>query len=168
MSEDQINSFIENWVAYRKEKECIYYDSIAISSTAQNISWLARGYSAHKFDNEQLKTGMYLGVDSGLPVLFDVFNGSIVDNTHLEYMIKRAENFGTQNSGCIIDRGYNSRKNLHLLYAKGIQFLTPITEDLAQINPIFYRIVVPYIKAKTNCKIILVYLKSVSVSKYTT
>ena len=60
------------------------------------------------------------------PLFYEMYPGSIIDNTQCSHMVEKAKEYGYKNVGLILDRGYFSIKNIHYYDAKGYDFLMMI------------------------------------------
>ena len=61
--------------------------------------------------------------ESGTPLFYEMYPGSIIDNTQCTYMVDRAKEYGYKNAGLILDRGYFSTQNIRYFDQKGYDFL---------------------------------------------
>lgn len=109
----EIDIFIKAWVNLRSSEEIyISYDSTNMNSVAGNIDLVEYGHA--KDDDELPQINVSLGYDqtNGSPLFYELYPGSIIDNTECEKMVERAKMYGVKNIGFILDRGYFSIQNI--------------------------------------------------------
>lgn len=119
-----IDTFIKGWVA-RNATEGIYisYDSTNMNCVAGNIELAEYG---HAKDNEELpQVNVSLGYDqtNGHPLFYELYPGSIIDNTECTKMVERATMYGVKKIGFILDRGYFSVRNIKYFEDHGYGYL---------------------------------------------
>ena len=125
MTDDQRIGFINMWNEGRDHGEQIYvsYDSTNKNCQAGEIELAEYGHA--KDDRNEPIINYSIGYDhtNREPLFYEDYPGSIVDVSQLDYMISKAEGYGYNNIGFILDRGYFSRGNLRHLDEKGYSFV---------------------------------------------
>ena len=87
LRQEDMQLFFREWMKQKKQTEYVAYDVTSISSYSSNIRDLEWGYNRDKERLPQINMGMYYGEESGLPLYYRVYPGSISDKAHLKYMI---------------------------------------------------------------------------------
>ena len=90
----------------------VSYDSTNMNCVAGNLELAEYGHA--KDDPELPQVNVSLGYDQtdNVPLMYEIYPGSIIDNTECGKMIDRAKYYGCENIGFILDRGYFSIENI--------------------------------------------------------
>ena len=115
--------FFREWVSLQPEDEYYAYDVTSFSSYATGISDLEWGYNRDKDKLPQINFGCYLGQKSKLPVFYVTYPGSIIDKSHLPYMMAYNETLGINNVCFIGDRGFCKTANINFMHASNLLYL---------------------------------------------
>ena len=91
-----------------RTKRTLVYDLTSFSSYSQLINLLEYGYNRDDFDLSQVNLSMIVDKEKGIPVMYDIYPGSIVDVTTLKNTIKKIEAYGVENYTLAMDRGFFS------------------------------------------------------------
>lgn len=122
--------FFRDWMRHKKQTEYLAYDVTSISSYSENIRELEWGYNRDKEKLPQINMGMYYGEESGLPLYYRIYPGSISDKTHLKYMVADNEFINGKRTRFVMDRGFYSRENLQYLTEGGYRFVIALPDSL--------------------------------------
>jgi transposase len=87
------------------------------------------GYNRDGEDMAQVNLGMYYGEESGLPIFYCTYKGSIVDKSHLPYMMQYNERLGIKDVCFVMDRGFFSESNVRWMAHKH-RFIMGISNSL--------------------------------------
>lgn len=134
--------FLEKWNLLHNETEGIYisYDSTNMNSAATGAKLLEYGYSKDK-ESPLPQINVSIGIDqtSLMPMLYELYPGSIIDNTQCQHMVNMVHKFGYRKIGFILDRGYFSEPNIHyfednhydyiIMAIAGTDFVHPAVEE---------------------------------------
>ena len=104
-------------------KDTLIYDITSLSSYSQLINLLEYGYNRDGEALPQINLSLILDKDNGIPVMYDLFPGSISDVSTLSGTLKKVKAYGIQNYIAIMDRGFFSLANLCELIHNGISFV---------------------------------------------
>lgn len=126
LRQEDILLFLREWMKHKKANEYVAYDVTSISSYAKNIEEAEWGYNRDKERLPQINLGMYYGEESGLPLYYRVYPGSISDKTHLKYMVSDNEFINGGKTRFVMDRGFYSADNLSFLAEHGYRFVTAL------------------------------------------
>jgi transposase len=112
LSEAQMNAFFVHWTAKVQEQEYLAYDVTSISSYSEQMEEVEYGYNRDGENLPQLNIGMFYGEQSQRPVYYMLYSGSIPDKTHLEYMLRNANQLGIHRVTFVMDRGFATQENI--------------------------------------------------------
>ena len=118
--------FLAEWNRLQKDVEGIYisYDSTNMNSAAEGIELLEFGHSKDGGSElPQVNVSIAFDQDNSTPLFYEVYPGSIVDNSQCQIMVDKAKRYGYQNVGFILDRGYFSADNIRYFEKNGYEFL---------------------------------------------
>jgi transposase len=116
-------AFFRAWVGARKPGECLAYDVTSFSSYARGIEDTEWGYNRDGERLPQINMAMYLGQTSALPLFYVTYPGSIVDKSHLPYMMAHNVDLGVTDVSFVMDRGFASTANAQFMKEKGYPFI---------------------------------------------
>lgn len=136
--------FIRAWVKMHVGKKIyVAYDSTNMNSTAGNIDLVEYGHA--KDDEELPQVNVSLGYNrtDGIPLFYELYPGSIIDNSECRKMVERANSYGCKEIGFILDRGYFSKENIryfernrydYILMTKGnVSFIQEAIEEVGAV-----------------------------------
>ncbi len=112
----------------------LMYDLTSLSSHSQLINLLEYGYSRDDPELPQINLSMVLDKDKGIPVMYDIYPGSIVDVTTLKNTIKKIEAYEVNDYTLVMDRGSFSTGNIEELLHEKIPFIMPATMMLKSVK----------------------------------
>ena len=112
----------------------LVYDITSLSSYSQNISLLEYGYNRDGLDLPQINLSLIVDKDLGIPVMYDLYPGSISDVTTLTNTVKKIKALGVQNYAMIMDRGFFSTANIHEMVSADLSFIIPPTSTLKNVK----------------------------------
>ncbi|MEG2634065.1 MAG: transposase, partial [Oscillospiraceae bacterium] len=130
LRKEDILLFMREWMKHKKSGEYVAYDVTSISSYAKNIEELEWGYNRDKERLPQINMGMYYGEESGLPLYYRIYPGSISDKAHLKYMVADNEFINEKKTRFVMDRGFYSADNLNYLTDNGYRFVIALPGSL--------------------------------------
>ena len=104
--------FFRAWVHARQQREYLAYDVTSISSHARGNDVVEFGYNRDHEKLPQVNLGMYYGQESMLPIFYCTYKGSIVDKSHLQYMMQYNERLGINDVCFVMDRGFYTEDNI--------------------------------------------------------
>lgn len=139
INETQKQNFFKEWIKVRSDNECIAYDITSISSYSKDISLSDYGYNRDGENLPQINLGMFYGMNSNLPLLYDIYNGSIGDKIHFESMLKYAKSFSLNNVSLVMDRGFFKKDNLVYLYKNSIPFIMGVSLSIKEVKDLFMK-----------------------------
>jgi transposase len=118
--------FFKEWAPRRTQTEYLAYDVTSHSTYAKGILDAEAGYNRDGDRLPQINMAMYLGQQSMLPVFYATYQGSIVDKSHLKFMMEHNEDFGIKGVCFVLDRGFVSAANVEFMHDKGYPFMMAV------------------------------------------
>ena len=112
----------------------LIYDITSLSSYSQKIDLLEYGYNRDGFDLPQVNLSLIVDIDLGIPLMYDVYPGSIVDVSTLKNTIKKINAQGVRNYTLIMDRGFFSTANVEELVSSNLSFIIPPASTLKSVK----------------------------------
>jgi len=112
----------------------LVYDITSFSSYSQSISLLEYGYNRDGLDLPQINLSLVVDKDLGIPVMYDLYPGSIADVSTLKNTVKKMKALGVRNSTLIMDRGFFSTDNIEEMISAGLSFIIPPTGNLKNVK----------------------------------
>ena len=112
----------------------LIYDITSLSSYSQNIGLLEYGYNRDGVDLPQVNLSLIVDKDLGIPVMYDVYPGSIVDVSTLRNTIKKINSQGIHNYTLVMDRGFFSTANIEEMCSADLSFIIPPASTLNSVK----------------------------------
>jgi len=124
--------FFSEWLSYRRECEYLAYDVTSISTHARGIDFAEWGYNRDGDQLPQVNLAMFVGAQSGLPVCYSLYNGSISDKSRFENTLETMSKLGMTNSRLVFDRGFVAADNMKFLNDRQCLFATAMPLELVE------------------------------------
>lgn len=112
----------------------LVYDITSISSYSQLIKHLEWGYNRDGLALPQINMSLVVDKEKEIPIMYDLYPGSIVDVSTLTNTIKKLQSCGIQDYIMILDRGFFSTPNLEEMMTSGLSFIMPPSTTLKSIK----------------------------------
>lgn len=112
----------------------LIYDITSLSSYSEKISLLEFGYSRGNPDLPQINLSLIVDQERGIPVMYDLYPGSIVDVSTLKNTIQKLQAVGINNHTLILDRGFFSTANIEELTPKKLSFIVSASQSLKTVK----------------------------------
>ena len=112
----------------------LVYDITSVSSYSQSISLLEYGYTRDGLDLPQINLSIIVDKDLGVPVMYDLYPGSIADISTLKNTIKKIAAHGVKRYTMIMDRGFFSTDNIEAMVSSDLSFIIPPTNNLKNVK----------------------------------
>jgi transposase len=135
ISHNERMMFFKAWLSKQKNIRYLAYDVTSFSSYAEGIADAEWGYNRDGDKLPQINLGCYFSEESGLPVFYVTYPGSIVDKSHLPHMMAYNSELGIDGVGFVMDRGFCTTANvvymhsLRLEYIMGVDMRHKATQD---------------------------------------
>lgn len=105
----QAHIFFTDWVKVAMGKGTVCYDVTSISSYAQQMSTVERGYNRDGENIAQFNLGMFCDESSKTPLYYNRYNGSLTDKTNLSYVLANAKAVGIDRVKMVVDGGFGDK-----------------------------------------------------------
>ena len=102
----QMNTFFTEWVALVMQSCAVCYDVTSISSYAQNMTSVERGYNRDGEKLAQFNLGLFCNEGNKIPLYYNRYNGSLTDKTNLSYVLDNAKEVGINRVKMVMDGGF--------------------------------------------------------------
>lgn len=104
-------------------KRTLVYDITSISSYSTLIRLLEYGYNRDGQALPQINLSLIMDKDLGIPVMYDIYPGSIPDIVTLNGTLNKLKAYGVEEFTAIMDRGFFSEGNLRDMLERKISFI---------------------------------------------
>ena len=123
--------FMRAWNRLNKKNDCVYigYDSTNFNTHAQGIELADYGHSKVDEGLPQYNLAYAVNQEDSTPLFYELYDGSVIDNTELEFMIEEANEYGYEHMGFLMDCGYISEKNIKLLRKRGYEYILMMKQN---------------------------------------
>jgi len=117
--------FLNAWNLLERNKDKLYisYDSTNMNTNSIGIELAEVGHAKEDEDLPQVNLSYAINQKESLPLFYELYPGSNIDNSQLKHMVNRLKEYGYKDLGVILDRGYYSRGNINYLKDKGFDYL---------------------------------------------
>lgn len=103
----------------------LIYDITSLSSYSDLINLLEYGYNRDDLNAPQVNLSVVMDKALGIPIMYDIYPGGIVEVSTLKNTIKRVKDTGIKDFNLIMDRGFFSIPNLVDLISNDLSFVIP-------------------------------------------
>lgn len=137
----QILGFLNTWNQRRDHREKIYisYDATNKNSEAGDIDMAEYGHAKDDAAVPIINYSVAYDTHNREPLFYEAYSGSIPDTSEFDAMIGKAIGLGYKKIGFILDRGYFSQKNLHLMTSHGYSYIIMVKGTKKFINPLILK-----------------------------
>jgi len=101
------------------------YDITSLSSYTKAIEMLEYGYNRDEDGLPQINMSLIVDRELGIPVMYDLYPGSIVDVSTLVNTLTKLKGYGIQNCVLVLDRGFFSIANIRDLERSEVSYVIP-------------------------------------------
>jgi transposase len=112
----------------------LIYDITSLSSYSQNINLLEFGYNRDGLNLPQINLSLIVDKNLCIPVMYDIYPGSIVDVSTLKNTVKKLNAQGISGYTLIMDRGFFSINNIQELVSADLSFIIPPSSTLKKVK----------------------------------
>jgi transposase len=116
--------FFRLWIEIQKCLKYIAYDVTSFSSYAKEIAESEWGYNRDGDKLPQINLGCYTCEESGIPLFYVTYSGSIVDKSHLPYMMAYNDDLGIKDICFAMDMGFCTTPNLKFMHSSNYCYIT--------------------------------------------
>lgn len=125
IKKEQSVEFLNRWNENRDHREKVYisYDSTNKNCQAGEVEFVEVGHAKDNQNKPILNYSIAYDRNNKEPLFYEMYPGSIVDVSQLQYMLEKAEGYGYRHIGFILDRGYFSKENIRYMDKCGYDFV---------------------------------------------
>lgn len=135
---DQRIKFLNEWNAKRDHREKIYisYDATNKISQAGDVDMVELGHAKTGLEIDIFNYSIAYDRNNQEPLFYEAYPGSIPDVSQLQHTLKKAESYGYEHVGFILDRGYFCKENIEFMDEKGFDFVIMVKGMKAFVSEI--------------------------------
>ena len=97
-----------------------------MNTAADRVEMAEYGHAKDDDELPQVNISYAVNHKDAMPLFYEMYPGSIIDNTQCTHMVDHAKEYGYKNVGIILDRGYFSTANIRYFDKKEYDFLMMI------------------------------------------
>ena len=128
--------FMQRFIKRNNKVKSVVYDLTSLSSYSKLNSLLEYGYNKDGNGLPQFNLSLAVDKERGIPLLYDIYPGSIKDVSVMENTIKRMKDTGMNFSVLVLDRGFFSTSNIEDLVTNELPFIIGAPYTLKEIRSI--------------------------------
>ena len=115
--QENILDFFDSWNKDRDKTERVWcsYDSTNMNCQAGDIEFADYGWAKDDPSKPVIEYSVVYDTTNHIPLLYEFYPGDITDTAQLEIVIDKVHDYGYNNIGFILDRGYFSKSNLEAM-----------------------------------------------------
>jgi len=125
ITDKKIELFLSAWNSLERNQDKLYisYDSTNMNTNSVGIELAEIGHAKVDEDLPQVNLSYAINQKESLPLFYELYPGSNIDNSQLKHMVNRSKEYGYKDLGVILDRGYYARANINYLKNNGFDYL---------------------------------------------
>jgi len=129
-------TFFQAWIDQQPQPpKYLAYDVTSFSSYSTNITEVEWGYNRDKEKLPQINIGCYLDQQTKRPLFYVSYPGSIVDKSHLPYMMTYNKTLNVGSDTChVMDRGFCSEANIVYMHNSKLQYIIGVEMDHKKVR----------------------------------
>lgn len=130
-SDKEKEVFLDAWNKIHTKQDKIYinYDSTNMNTSSKGIELAEYGHAKKDENLPQINISYASSAIDSTPLYYNLYPGSIIDNTELKDSIDKLSKYGYKNIGFILDRGYYSKSNIDYLRDNEYSFIIMIKDN---------------------------------------
>ncbi len=125
LEKSQSVEFLNRWNESRDHREKIYisYDSTNKNCQAGDVEFAEMGHAKDDKSKPVLNYSIAYDRNNREPLFYEMYPGSTVDVSQLQYMLEKSVGYGYRHVGFILDRGYFAKENIRYMDKCGYDFV---------------------------------------------
>jgi transposase len=128
------HDFAHELIRFTHPSTTLVYDITSLSSYSQLINLLEYGYNRDNLDLPQINLALIVDPVTGIPLMYDIYPGSIVDVSTLKNTVVKMQSQGIKDCTLVMDRGFFSTVNVEGLVENGYSFIIPAPFSLKNVK----------------------------------
>ena len=131
VTKDQIIGFLNEWNKGRDRKQRIYisYDSTNKNCQAGDVDIVEFGKAKDEKGLPIFNVSLVFDKTNRIPLFYEEYPGSITDVSQFSHMVDKVTEYGYENIGFILDRGYFSKDNIRYMEDNNFSFIMMIKPE---------------------------------------
>ncbi|MBF0298912.1 MAG: IS1634 family transposase [Oligoflexia bacterium] len=117
--------FLKDWTSINSKNNNLFYDITSFSTFSEKIDLFEWGHNRDKESLPQINLGVIIAHPSCMPLLYEIYPGSITDVVTIVNILKRLHVYKLKNFTLILDKGFYSERNILEIY-KACDFILPM------------------------------------------
>jgi transposase len=127
---DDIMNFFKAWIDTNNPvDQYVAYDVTSFSTYAKGMKDAEWGYNRNGDKLPQINMGFYLSIQTGLPLFYVTYPGSIVDKSHMPYMMAYNNDLGIHDITYIMDKSFCTTANMQYLHSEKMKYLIAVDKS---------------------------------------
>ena len=131
-----IQQFLQEFLPPHASNSTLLYDVTSITSYSELNTLFEWGYERSGIDLPQVNLSIIMNKDLGIPIMYELYPGSIVDVSTLENILNKLEDVGVNSFTLILDRGFCSAHNILKLITRAKNWIMPAKRNLSSYERI--------------------------------
>lgn len=132
--------FFQDLVTELSPQTTLLYDITSLSSYTSTIQFFEYGHNRDGYHLPQANLSLIVDRGRGIPLMYDLYPGSIVDVSTLQNTLEKLQVLGVTRSTLIMDRGFCSGANLMALVEKQVSFIMPASRAFKTVKQALSRL----------------------------
>jgi transposase len=128
------HEFARELIQLTNPHRTLVYDITSLSSYSELINILEYGYNRDHVDLPQINLAMIVDPGKGIPLMYDVYPGSIVDVSTVKNTIAKMQSQGIKDCTLVMDRGFFSTVNVEELVENDYSFIIPAPLSIKSVK----------------------------------
>lgn len=126
--------FITKFVEKNSNVNSLMFDITSLSSYSKLNSLLEYGFNKDNDGLPQFNLSLAVDKEKGIPLMYDIYPGSIKDVTTIKNSTKKVRSTGLKFSALVLDRGFFSTSNLDELINEEMPFIIGVPFTLKEVK----------------------------------
>lgn len=133
---ESIQRFLRAFLPSHASNSTLLYDVTSITSYSELNTLFEWGYERSDIDLPQVNLSIIMNKDLGIPIMYELYPGSIVDVSTLENVLDKLEDVGVNSFTLILDRGFCSAHNILKLRQRAKTWIMPAKRNISSYERI--------------------------------
>ena len=142
IGEEKIDLFMKGWNSLNANIKDVYisYDSTNMNTCAVGIELAEFSHAKDDESKPQVNLSYVINQTDSTPLHYELYDGSVVDNSQCNYMVEKMKDYGYKNIGFILDRGYFSKKNIDKIRENGYELIMMVKDNTIAVQESIHEI----------------------------
>lgn len=133
-SSDVSYRFCKELIDELRTDNVLVYDITSVSSYTRGISLFEYGYNKYGLSLPQINLSLVIDRQQGIPIMYDIYLGSIVDMVTISNTIKKIKTLGIKDYTLVLDRGFFTKSNKDRLMEEGVNFVMAASMSVKSVE----------------------------------